>query len=67
MNRTPWYPPHIKPKRVGWYEVNDGFPGVRYWWDGYMWYMRRGDFPLYFQDRIKWRGLTAPHGEKNGS
>lgn len=44
-DRTQWYPPEIKPVRVGWYEryyeAIDCFPGEVYldWWSGTMWFM----------------------------
>lgn len=64
MDRTPWYPAHIKPVRIGWYEIGhvDTQDVDRMFWDGrLLWWefdrvtccgpMLPGDL---------WRGLTKP-------
>lgn len=65
MTKTPWYPAHIKPVRVGWYEVISSVvpEGEMMFWDGgLLWWTGRGGGvfcgPLVPGD--KWRGLTKP-------
>ena len=62
MKRTRWYPAHIKPVRVGWYELLvRRFLTNQYWWDGAKWKIApESKFALYDQMNFKWRGLTAP-------
>lgn len=67
MKRTPWFPPEVKPVRVGWYEAilfpglhnDDTLPEPRFWWDGKEWRLARNGSALALQQRI-WRGLTKP-------
>lgn len=69
---TEWYPPHIKPVRVGVYNasyVKD--PGVFRYWNGKYWssaWSRNNsqedieflkNFAAMDQDDIHWRGLSA--------
>jgi hypothetical protein len=65
MDRTPWYPAHIKPVRIGWYEI--GAPGasegkMMFWDGGLLWWTERNGKvscgPLLPGDL--WRGLTKP-------
>lgn len=65
---TPWYPPHIKPVRVGVYETRVIFmsEGENYqYWDGTQWgYCAHRpeyctNFPSELQNRC-WRGLAHP-------
>jgi hypothetical protein len=65
MDRTPWYPAHIKPVRIGWYEIGCDYTQdvVMMFWDGrLLWWTARdggvGCGPLVPGD--KWRGLTKP-------
>lgn len=64
MDKTPWYPAHIKPVRVGWYEIGSDYTQDvdRMFWDGQLlwWECDRGAGcgPLVPGD--KWRGLTKP-------
>ena len=65
MAKTPWYPAHIKPVRIGWYEIgcDDTQDVVMMFWDGGLlwWTGRDGGVscgPLVPGD--KWRGLTKP-------
>jgi hypothetical protein len=65
MDRTPWYPAHIKPVRIGWYEIGCDYTQdvVMMFWDGGLlwWTERNGKVscgPLVPGD--KWRGLTKP-------
>jgi len=65
MAKTPWYPAHIKPVRIGWYELGhvDTQDVDRMFWDGrLLWWTGRGGKvfcgPLLPGD--KWRGLTKP-------
>lgn len=64
MKRTPWYPAHIKPVRVGMYEIQvSGFVFSGYWWDGKRWLAGENSaYSLWTQTKLKWRGLTAPVG-----
>lgn len=56
---TVWYPPEIKPARVGWYDLFSGGNEVYYFvmrcfWDGQIWrYLGRE-----VRGRHKWRGLA---------
>jgi hypothetical protein len=72
MDRTPWYPAHIKPVRVGWYEIGCDYTQdvVMMFWDGGLlwWTGRDGGVscgPLVPGD--KWRGLTKPTGRKDAT
>lgn len=68
MDKTPWYPAHIKPVRVGWYEIGTAgaSEGEMMFWDGrLLWWqcdrgvgLRSGCGPLLPGDL--WRGLTKP-------
>jgi hypothetical protein len=65
MAKTPWYPAHIKPVRIGWYEIGDSgaSEGEMMFWDGGLlwWTERDGGVccgPMLPGD--KWRGLTKP-------
>lgn len=62
MKRTPWYPAHIKPVRVGMYEIKfGGFVFSGYYWNGEKWMVGENSaFALWNQTQLKWRGLTAP-------
>jgi hypothetical protein len=69
--RTEWFPHHIKPVRVGVYEVQNMYdrelPALFNHWDGERWTGSATDidkvivpaskYNLAFQDRV-WRGLT---------
>ena len=62
MGTTEWYPPEIKPVRVGWYEAAAHDCGWLYewrvWWDGRVWRDSPNGWELCNQ-RQSWRGLTA--------
>ena len=64
MKRTEWYPAHIKPVRVGWYEIGSDYTQDvdMMFWDGWLLWWERGPAvgcgPLVPGD--KWRGLTKP-------
>jgi hypothetical protein len=65
MKLTEWYPAHIKPVRIGWYEVRSSVvpEGEMMFWDGgLLWWTGRGGGvfcgPLVPGDM--WRGLTKP-------
>lgn len=62
-NLTPWYPPEIKPVRIGDYEckycVERGATVNRHYWNGKRWCMSRDD-PLTGLFSVIWRGLR--HG-----
>lgn len=68
---TGWYPPDMKPARIGFYDVNGTRPmktskplPVRGYWDGNRWhYPMEGHVP-HFQD-FYWRGLAAD-GARHG-
>jgi hypothetical protein len=65
---TPWFPPDVKPVRVGWYHTglkdlcpigNSDFEGIdNLWWSGVKWLTRKNGVPLFYQNRY-WRGLAA--------
>jgi hypothetical protein len=62
MNVTPWFPPHIKPVRVGEYEIESvyadlGKTSFKAPWDGTFWHSKEG-YRLAEQDR-RWRGLAS--------
>jgi hypothetical protein len=60
---TEWYPPEIKPVRVGVYKTWYGLIKKDAFWDGRVW-RALGGYELAFQDR-GWRGLAAdPKGSK---
>ena len=57
-NRTAWYPPNIRPVRVGWYETSSD-PKEYYlleWWDGFYFCDHQGN--RYLGGKLFWRGLT---------
>lgn len=63
---TDWYPPHIKPVRVGWYHTGFSFNNPtnnarnesdgNWWWDGSIWLIDEDGEICYAQDRW-WRGI----------
>jgi hypothetical protein len=58
---TEWYPPEIKPVRVGWYESTPWLKygdGDRNWWNGRQWIWFEKGYPCSEQSR-HWRGLAA--------
>ena len=71
---TPWYPPHIKPVRVGVYETDseiNHFPGAEgcyQHWDGQVWgycahridYCLTADIAQSRHQSPRWRGLKSP-------
>ena len=53
VNKTPWYPPEIKPVRKGWYECSVCYD--THLWTGKIWVFSDGTkVTVPFQ----WRGLT---------
>jgi len=66
---TDWYPPHIKPVRVGWYHTGNGEhdpcfddsneSNYNWWWDGKNWVYDVDRECCYAQNRW-WRGLKRP-------
>jgi hypothetical protein len=54
---TPWYPPEIKPVRVGVYKTWHRAIKKESYWCGAVWRSLRG-YELAYQDRC-WRGLAA--------
>jgi len=67
-NLTPWYPPHIKPVRIGAYETDAMSGGVYQYWDGFRWSSYCNSPQSAFRFRASksgyqspcWRGLTSP-------
>lgn len=66
MKLTEWYPAHIKPVRVGWYDTldNDGsYSQLRWYFDGRKWCwfhdndIKKTKVICVFQKR-PWRGLA---------
>ena len=58
MNKTNWYPPHIKPVRVGLYEVGrDDFYFYSYWC-GKFWRLSLNNDRKHDVQDWCWRGLT---------
>jgi hypothetical protein len=55
---TEWYPPEIKPVRVGWYKTWYSTVKKNAWWDGNAWCQGDAAQPSWRQDRC-WRGLAA--------
>ena len=60
--RTGWYPPEVKPVRVGWYERYWCGLKTLYWWDGVCWRYEPESERSHYQ-HLPWRGLTAPVGD----
>lgn len=70
MKKTEWYPPYIKPARIGWYEVKTRYPDsfvgkYRYFngrgwrWDGDMGNIGSTRYEAAFGDEHdRWRGLA---------
>jgi hypothetical protein len=58
---TPWFPPHIKPVREGFYHATAlqcyDDPPICYW-DGRQWWREDRECLAYFQEQREWRGLT---------
>jgi hypothetical protein len=76
MKKTPWFPGHVKPARVGVYERN-GPAGTHSYWTGKFWMLGAwgadaaadwDEWPLNaplssgWQD-LPWRGLTTKDGK----
>jgi hypothetical protein len=54
---TEWYPPEIKPVRVGEYEIWSNY-SMRLWWNGDSW--GTGNYELLpWLQNCHWRGLAA--------
>ena len=63
---TDWFPPHIKPVRVGWYHTglhdydprsNQGLEAkINLWWDGKLWRLSEHGHEIVFQAKW-WRGI----------
>jgi len=57
---TKWFPAHIKPVHIGWYETkrfNGNKSAFKWWFDGEKWKGGKDDFICNEQNRI-WRGLA---------
>lgn len=75
---TPWFPPHIKPVRVGWYNASAYRKThiIRYWngqrWSEFATLTGLGDTEQLTRAKrvnacrgdIEWRGLASPPEEK---
>ena len=70
MNLTPWYPPHLKPVRVGVYQaIPKHVPDCRVYsyWNGFKWFWdswtvdgaRLNRNVSMHQDK-RWRGMVKP-------
>lgn len=61
---TDWYPPEIKPVRVGEYEISFFDCGWQYeyraWWDGAIWRATNGGGWSFVNQELTWRGQTEP-------
>ena len=66
MKLTPWFPPDVKPVRVGWYHTgcdsdnpinSGGESAYNWWWDGHGWHDYPNGYPSRDQNRY-WRGLS---------
>ena len=59
---TPWFPPDIKPVRIGEYEckycVENRNPLSRHYWDGKRWIFSRSN--SWVLNSTIWRGLSRP-------
>jgi hypothetical protein len=72
QQKTPWFPPSIKPVRKGEYEVcpcytlpdllEGGEGAFKMRWDGFVWLQQESTRPAVIQSRYR-RGLTAPAKE----
>lgn len=65
MKRTRWYPAHIKPARVGFYERNyrdKDMQAIPDYWDGLQWIVcdEFGEALSLTGTPIPWRGLVRP-------
>ena len=70
MKLTPWFPGHIKPVRIGWYQVTSGnlhfnskgfLGGSRRFWDGDTWragWLNEKVSIMGTHPEHKWRGVT---------
>lgn len=58
MDKTNWFPGHIKPFHVGYYE-RQYRRAIEDWWDGKVWRYTgvSEEIPCVMQN-LKWRGLT---------
>lgn len=75
MTKTNWYPPHIKPTRVGVYQIKDGMFDDDDWysfWDGLKWCYTTRSVDAAFNERMcktelrqeqHWRGVTEQTSE----
>jgi hypothetical protein len=54
---TEWYPPEIKPVRVGMYDTLTSFRQLM-WWNGIAWCVGDAAQSAWMQDR-HWSGLAA--------
>jgi hypothetical protein len=62
MNKTNWYPPHIKPVRMGLYEVGREDMWVLAYWCGKYWWASLNRQFKWNNQHLSWRGLThEPH------
>ena len=69
---TQWFPPDVKPVRVGWYHKSSGntkpFGNLyqsdfNWWWNGFAWTgAENSRWPVQNQARW-WRGLTEKGGD----
>lgn len=51
---TDWFPPKVKPVHIGLYECR--CCGMKFWWDGAIWWIESKSFPSRLQ-KFSWRGL----------
>lgn len=66
---TEWFPPHVQPVRIGWYQrdyLEKHHTEVADWWDGKAWFYGRSDgsksaYPVSMLRR--WRGLNSENGK----
>jgi hypothetical protein len=62
MKKTNWYPPHIKPVRVGLYEVGSDIFYLKAYWSGKSWRLALNKDQKWKIQNLTWRGLThEPH------
>jgi len=58
MKKTNWYPPHIKPVRVGLYEVGRDDFHIYAYWSGKCWRLSLNQTMKHIAQDLSWRGLT---------
>lgn len=60
---TPWFPSHIRPVHIGYYDTRTDHGEMVLFWDGKEWraskYSPRNCYSAFYLNR-EWRGLVKP-------